>query len=196
MVTEYCALGLSNVAALCWPSAEWAAWVQAVGSVVALCLTVWVAAREARRHREMEVQRTRAVQVMGGNAISSVAGFVATITTEMRDRDRCLLVCTAYDHGWAKETADILRAVPLEELHPDLVVYVTRARQSFATFQFALLRVIERVKAGEMEPGTIEMGPFDKEFRSFCTGYFSAAKHIKRDDFRVLEFPDSHEGNG
>jgi hypothetical protein len=182
MPTEYCLLGLSSVTAVCWPSAEWAAWVQAVGSVVALGLTVWIASREARRHRTAELQRRRAVEVMGGTALANAAGFAAVLSRQLQSPELSILVCLTYDPGMANEIADMLRSVPLADLHSEQVTHLTRARQSFAALQNIIQQGIAKMKANEREPGSLDLRDLAGEFVRLHEAFLASAKCLTPED--------------
>lgn len=66
-VTQYCLFFATNTPGLCWPSAEWAAWVQAIGSIVGIFIAVYVPARQHRRDRldAADDQRREAGRLLG-----------------------------------------------------------------------------------------------------------------------------------
>ena len=102
---QYCLLAVNHWAA-CMTKAEWAAWVQAFGSIVALAVAVGLAWRSDKSH---ERQAERAGLIFGHQLIMALRG----IETACRSQRQEVLL------QQASALAEILalgRAVPMERL--------------------------------------------------------------------------------
>jgi hypothetical protein len=114
---EYCLVGI-DWWPLCMPKSEWAAWVQAVGSVAAILIAICISRQNERAAAE--------------GARKSGEVFEVTLVRVLQEAHFAARSCkkaSLYDALAAlRETQMIGHAVPLERLLPAKVVSVSRLR--------------------------------------------------------------------
>jgi hypothetical protein len=68
---EYCLLAIQWWP-LCMPRSDWASWIQAIGSIIAIGTAGWIAVWQAQKQREVDAEQTRLTMLEKFYAISAL----------------------------------------------------------------------------------------------------------------------------
>jgi hypothetical protein len=134
---------------LCMTKAEWASWMQALGTIAAVIGAAWIAARQDR------VARYRAKQQAVRKARSSLAGLQA-VAELVREQGSLWLADAASKRRLAEEHLNIARSIEAEQLDLQWTVQVLALR-SAGVHLVSALEKFEKTKARQDHPGMAEI---------------------------------------
>ena len=180
---EYCLL-LIDWWPLCMEKAGWAFWIQGIGSVLALLVAIRLA-RQDKKYRDDNAARDRREWLeMACHASAMATGYVEFAEEILADPDESMFYAM---NGRASDTIEDMlytfRSIPAAAVGPHAMSLLMRTRSSLLTVKHCLERSSAALTSGLAQPGTHDLAPFEKSWRS-------CAMNLKRCG-RLLEGPES-----
>ncbi|WP_370682227.1 hypothetical protein [Comamonas sp. GB3 AK4-5] len=163
---EYCALWIDSWAT-CMTKSEWSGWVQAIGSVLAICAAVWVFSLQQRA----EHNRHRA------DAASILSSFIGTLDTIQR-----LIPADGNRSVWTVIKVRVLIEAELQRVGGlEMHALVLNEQVGVFNYRMAAMQLIEALRVVEGDIDKTEKGVFvHQEAYVFLQGVIVEAMELMR----------------